>query len=292
MIRLEGVIPALVTPVNSDESLDEKGLNKLVNHLIGSGVSSIFALGSMGEFATLEEKEKIHLLEKTIEITDKRVPVLAGVSDTGTKKVIKNALKAKEVGADAVVSLPPFFYLLNQKAIINFYLDIAEASPLPLIIYNNPGMTKIKIELDSISTLSKHPNIIGVKDSSCDYPFFVKLIQLKSDKFTIFQGDERRLKDALLDGADGLVTGVGNTAIEIFVALYRAVKENRIEEAEELQNRVNKLLEFCKDSWIQAIKYGLKLRGICEEYTCRPFCPVDEDIRKRVETTLKELKIL
>lgn len=292
MIRLEGVIPALVTPVNNDESIDEKGLNRLVNHLITSGVSGIFALGSMGEFATLEEKEKIHLLEKTVEVVNRRVPVLAGVSDTGTKKVIKNALKAKEVGVDAVVSLPPFFYLLNQRAIINFYLDIAEASPLPLIIYNNPGMTKIKIELNSISVLSEHPNIIGIKDSSCDYSFFLNLIQLKSNKFSIFQGDEKRLKDALLAGADGLVTGVGNTAIKIFINLYRAIKENRVEDAEELQNKVNKLLEFCKDSWIQAIKYGLRLQGICEEYACRPFCPVDEDIRKRVETTLKELKIL
>lgn len=292
MIRLEGVIPALVTPVDSNESLDEKGLSKLINYLIDSGVSSIFALGSMGEFATLEEKEKIHLLEKTVELVNRKVPVLAGVSDTGTKKVIKNIQKAKEIGVDAVVSLPPFFYLLNQKAVINFYLDIAEASLLPVIIYNNPGMTKIKIELNSISVLSEHPNIIGIKDSSCNYSFFLNLIQLKSNKFSIFQGDEKRLKDALLAGADGLVTGVGNIAIKIFINLYKAIKENKIEEAERLQNKVNKLLEFCKESWIQAIKYGLKLQGICEEYTCRPFCPVDEDIREKVETTLKELKVL
>ncbi|MBC7319858.1 dihydrodipicolinate synthase family protein [bacterium] len=292
MKRLEGVIPALVTPINPDESVDERSLYHLVNYLLDAGVSGIFALGSMGEFATLEEKEKIHLLEKTVEIVDGKVPVLAGVSDTGTRKVIKNITEAKSAGVDTVVALPPFFYFLNQRAVIDFYLDISEASPLPVIIYHNPIMTKIKLEFDTIAELADHPNIIGIKDSSCDYKLFSKLLSLRNDKFSVFQGDERRLKEALLEGADGLVTGVGNLAIWIFVDLYKSAKEGNVKGVEELQNKVNKLLEFCKDSWIQAIKYGLKLQGICEEYVCRPFCPVDRDIKEKVMDTLKELNIL
>ena len=292
MINLEGVIPALVTPINSDESIDENGLIRLVTYLLDSGVSGIFPLGSMGEFAPLEDKARFHLLEKVIEVVNKKVTVLAGVSDTGTKRVIKNILKAKESGADAVVSLPPFFYLLNQKAILDFYTAVAEESPLPVIIYHNPTMTKIKIEFDTISQLSMHPNIVGIKDSSCDYNLFQQLLQLRTNKFSVFQGDERKLKEALLAGADGLVTGVGNVAIKIFVELYRSAKGNKVKEVEELQNKVNKLLEFCKDSLIQAIKYGLKLQGICEEYTCRPFCPIDEETRRSVEMILKELRII
>lgn len=292
MKRLEGVIPALVTPVKPDESVDESGLYRLVNYLLNAGVSGIFALGSMGEFATLEDREKIHLLEKVVEIVDSKVPVLAGVSDTGTKKVIKNIMEIKQLGVDAVVALPPFFYLLNQGAVRNFYIDIAEASPLPVVIYHNPGMTRFKFEFDTLVELSNHPNIIGLKDSSCDYEFFLKTLTLRDDNFSVLQGDERRLKEALLAGADGLVTGVGNVAIKIFVDLYKSAKEGDIKEVEEQQSRVNRLLEFCRDSWIQAIKYGLKLQGICKEYVCRPFCPVDEDTKKRVEDTLKEMKIL
>jgi 4-hydroxy-tetrahydrodipicolinate synthase len=290
--KITGVIPALVTPINSNEIIDEEGLIRLIKYLIDSGVTGIFPLGSMGEFAPLEEKERFDLLEKVVDIVNKRVPVLAGVSDTGTKRVIKNALKAKEIGADAVVALLPFFYFLNQRAILDFYMDVAEASLLPVVIYHNPTMTKIRIEFDTIAKLSEHNNIIGIKDSSCDYELFIKLLDLKSDKFFVLQGDERRLKEALLAGADGLVTGVGNVAIEIFVRLYKSAKENKVKEVEELQNKVNKLLSFCRDSWIQAIKYGLKLRGICEEYTCRPFCPVDEDTRSSVKTILEELRIL
>lgn len=292
MLKITGVVPALVTPINNNESIDELGLTKLIEYLINSGISGIFPLGSMGEFAPLEDKERFHLLEKVVAVVNKRVPVLAGVSDTGTKRVINNTLKAKEIGADAVVLLPPFFYLLNQKALSDFYIGIAERSPLPVVIYNNPIMTKIGLELNTILELSKHPNIIGIKDSSCNYDFFLQLLSLRSSKFLVLQGDERRLKEALLAGADGLVTGVGNVAIKIFTDLYQAAKEGKNREVDELQNKVNRLLKFCKDSWIQAIKYGLKLQGICEEYVCKPFCPIDEETRKTVESILRELKIL
>ncbi|MCX7795757.1 MAG: dihydrodipicolinate synthase family protein [bacterium] len=292
MLKIKGVIPALVTPIDNSESIDEKSLERLLEHLISSGVSGVFPLGSMGEFAPLEDKEKFYLLEKVVEVVNKRIPVLAGVSDTGTKRVIRNILKASEIGVDAVVSVPPFFYFLNQKGVSSFYTEIAERSPLPVVIYHNPIMTKIKLEFDTVAEISKHQNIIGIKDSSCDYEFFSKLLSLKSNKFFVLQGDERRLKEALLAGADGLVTGVGNVAIKIFIELYEATKERRIKEAEELQNKVNQLLRFCKDSWIQAIKYGLKLQGICDDYTCRPFCPADKDTKKTVESTLKELGIL
>lgn len=292
MLKITGVIPALVTPINNNESIDELGVTKLIEHLINLGVSGIFTLGSMGEFAPLEDRERFHLSEKVVEVVNKRVPVLAGVSDTGTKRVINNTLKAKEIGADAVVLLPPFFYLLNQKALSDFYIEIAERSPLPVIIYNNPIMTKVGLEFNTILELSKHPNIIGIKDSSCNYDFFLQLLNLRSSKFFVLQGDERRLKEALLAGADGLVTGVGNVAIKIFIDLYQAAKEGKDRELEELQNKVNRLLEFCKDSWIQAIKYGLKLQGICEEYACKPFCPIDGETRRKVETTLKEFGII
>lgn len=292
MLKIRGVIPALVTPIDNNETVDKNGLERLLEYLISSGISGVFPLGSMGEFAPLEDKERFYLLEKVVEIVNKRVPVLAGVSDTGTKRVINNILKASEIGADAVVSVPPFFYFLNQKGIFSFYTEIAERSPLPVVIYHNPIMTKIKLEFDTVIELSKHQNIIGIKDSSCDYEFFSKLLSLKSDKFFVLQGDERKLKEALLSGADGLVTGVGNVAIKIFIELYRAAKECKTEEVEDLQNKVNKLLEFCRDSWIQAIKYGLKLQGICDDYTCRPFCPADEETREKVESTLRELEIL
>ncbi len=292
MLKITGVIPALVTPINNDESIDELGVTKLIEYLINSGVSGIFPLGSMGEFAPLEDKERFHLLEKVVTVVNKRVPVLAGVSDTGTKRVISNILKAKEIGVDAVVSLPPFFYFLNQKAVFDFYTEIAERSLLPIIIYHNPTMTKIRVEFDTILELSKHPNIIGIKDSSCNYDFFSQLLGLRNSKFFVLQGDERRLKEALLAGADGLVTGVGNVAIKIFIDLYQTAKEGKNREVEELQNKVNRLLEFCKDSWIQAIKYGLKLQGICKEYTCKPFCPIDEETMKKVENILKEFGII
>ncbi|MGC8972148.1 MAG: dihydrodipicolinate synthase family protein [bacterium] len=292
MLKIRGVIPALVTPIDREESIDKEGVIKLVEYLINSGVSGVFPLGSMGEFAPLEDKERFYLLEKVVETVNRRVPVLAGVSDTGTKRIIHNILKANEIGANAVVSLPPFFYFLNQKTILDFYTEIAERSPLPLIIYHNPIMTKIRLEFNTILELSKHPNIIGIKDSSCDYNLFSKILSLKSDKFFVLQGDERRLKEALLAGADGLVTGVGNVAIKIFIEIYKVAKENNTREVEELQNKINKLLEFCKDSWIQAIKYGLKLQGICEDYVCKPFCPADEETEKTVELILRELRII
>lgn len=288
-----GVIPALTTPLHKDETIDEEGLSKLVEYHISAGVGGIFVLGSMGEFTALEDKEKWRLVKLTVEKVGERVPVLAGASDTGTKRVIKNVLMVKELGADAAVVLPPYFYFLpDQKEIFKFYADVAEKTKFPIVIYHNPVMTKVRIEFETIFKLSKIENIIGIKDSSGDYPLVEKLIkEIKGDSFFVFQGDERHLASAIVAGADGLVTGVGSLAPRIFVELYQAASRGDIKEANLGQEKVLKLLSFCGDSWIRAIKYGLKLLGLCEDYVCQPSTSLDDITKEKVKSVLKELRL-
>ena len=287
----KGVIPALATPLHKDETIDEEGLSRLIEYHISAGVGGIFVLGSMGEFAGLEDKEKWSLVKLTVEKVKGRVPVLAGASDTGTKRVIKNVLMIKELGADASVVLPPYFYFLpDQKEIFKFYADIAEKTEFPIVIYHNPVMTKVRVEFETIFRLSKIENIIGIKDSSGDYPLVERLIkEVKRDNFFVFQGDERRLAIACAGGADGLVTGVGSLAPRVFVELYRAALKGDIKEANIGQEKVLKLLSFCGDSWIRAIKYGLKLLGLCEDYVCQPSTSFDDITKEKVRFTLEGL---
>jgi len=287
----KGVIPALATPLHKDETIDEGGLSRLIEYHISAGVGGIFVLGSMGEFAVLEDEEKKCLVKLTIEKVRGRVPVLAGASDTGTKRVIKNVLMVKKLEADACVILPPYFYFLpDQKEIFKFYANVAEKTGFPIVIYHNPAMTKVHIEFKTIFKLSKIENIIGIKDSSGDFPLVEKLIrEVKRDNFFVFQGDERHLASAIAAGADGLVTGVGSLASHIFVELYRAASGGDLKEANLAQEKVLKLLSFCGNSWLRAIKYGLRLLGLCEGYVCQPSPGLDDITKRKVESVLEEL---
>ena len=151
-----------------DESVDEKGLRKLVNHLIDGGVDGVFVNGSMGCFALLTDAEQQRAIEIVADEVNGRVPVVAGISDSSTKRAIAKAKAVENLKVDFVTAVVPYFFRLTQQQGKKFFQEVADASPKPVLIYNNPYLTPLDFEAGTLLELAEEPNIVGLKDSNQD----------------------------------------------------------------------------------------------------------------------------
>ncbi|MGH9842873.1 MAG: dihydrodipicolinate synthase family protein [Blastocatellia bacterium] len=165
-LKLEGVIVPLLTPLRPDESLDEAGLERLIEHTLKGGASGVFLLGSTGEFALLSHETRFHLIRAARRIIKGRVPVLVGISEPGTRSAIAFGRRVVELGAEAVVATAPFYYNHSQTDLVAHFAAIAEDVAGPLVLYNIPRNVKVSLAAETVKRLMEIPNIIGLKDSA------------------------------------------------------------------------------------------------------------------------------
>ncbi|NDW09692.1 dihydrodipicolinate synthase family protein [Dysgonomonas sp. 520] len=292
-----GIIPPMITPLLDTDTLDEKGVENLVEHLIEGGVSGIFVLGTTGEAQHLSMKIKTELVVKTCACAKGRVPVLVGITDTSVYESIKLAKIAAEHGASAVVCAPPYYFALGQPELIEYYEFLANESPLPLYLYNMPSHTKTMIELGTVEVLAKHPNIVGLKDSSANGVYFCKLLNMFKDQpeFGLYVGPEEMMSSVALLGAHGGVSGGANVYPRIFVDLYNAAANKDVDKTIELQNKMicisNELFGIGKfgSSYIKGIKTALSLKGICSDHLAQPFNLFKNPEKEKVKAVVEHL---
>jgi 4-hydroxy-tetrahydrodipicolinate synthase len=294
---LRGIIPPMITPLLSTDTLDEKGVENLTEHLIAGGVNGIFILGTTGEAQHLSLKIKEELIRKTATCIRGRIPLLVGVTDTSLYESLKIARIAAENKATAVVAAPPYFFALGQPELIEYYEALAAQSPLPLYLYNMPSHTKTMIELDTVKALAQHPNIAGLKDSSANGVYFCKLLNLFIDRpnFGLYVGPEEMMASMVLMGAHGGVSGGANLYPGIFVQLYQAAEAKDVHKTRELQNRMIAIsrelygIGRFGSSYIKGIKTALSMKGICSDVLAQPFNRFQEPERERVKTAIEKL---
>ena len=299
---LRGIVPPMITPLLDTDTLDNKGVENLVEHLIDGGVDGIFILGTTGEAQHLSVKIKAELIKKTCECVKDRVPVLVGITDTSVYESIKLAQLAADCKAAAVVAAPPYYFALGQPELIEYYEVLADKSPLPLYLYNMPSHTKTMIEPATVAALSNHKNIVGLKDSSANGVYFCKLLTMFKDRpeFGLFVGPEEMMASVVLMGAHGGVSGGANVYPQIFVDVYNAAAGKNVDKTIELQNKMmcvsQELYGIGRfgSSYIKGIKTALSLKGICSDFLAQPFNlfkdPEKEKVKTAVETLDKLLK--
>lgn len=290
-MRPRGIIPPIGTPLEPDERVDESGLRRLVSYLLDSGVHGIFVNGSMGGFALLTDREQLRAVEIVVDEVNGRVPVIAGASDTGSRRVIEKAKEVEKLGPDYLAILPPYYYRLTQESSIGFFREVAQTVQKPVFIYDNPTAIGFKLDLESIVKLGEEPNIIGIKTSDQDGNFWCQLISRFrcSEEFTVLIGTELLVPIALIMGADGIVGGLHNIAPRIAVEVYRAVQAGDYNRAFELGDRLAKLCQIFSYGEIWGgFEAALQYLGICEKATARPYRSLEPAERKRVEVILKE----
>jgi 4-hydroxy-tetrahydrodipicolinate synthase len=296
---IRGIIPPLATPLTKADELDCGGLERLIEHVIGGGVHGLFLLGTCGEGPSLSYRLRRQVVENVCRQVDGRVPVLVSITDTSLAESLAAARHAAEAGADAVVLAPPFYYPIDQAALVAYVLQVVEATPLPIVLYNMPSLTKIAFEPASVRRLMQEEAIVGLKDSSGDLDYFQKIRQLCTPRpdWTLLMGPEHLLARSLELGGDGGVSGGANIFPQLFVQIYEAATAKQQDVLRHLVDKVDRLGQIYQfgpltaSSVIKGLKSGLAALGICGNCVAPPLESHTADEQQQVADVLRSLGV-
>jgi 4-hydroxy-tetrahydrodipicolinate synthase len=295
----EGVITPMVTPLINRENIDFKGLEKLLDHLINGGISGVFLMGTTGEGTSISPRMRKELIKYSVEYVKGRVPIFVSIADCCIEESLNMACYAKECGASYLVSALPFYLGLTQTEIIDYYTTIADNVPLPLFLYNIPAQTKLMISVEAVKTLAKHPNIIGMKDSSGNGTYFNTLLaEVKAEypDFTILVGPDEMLASTMALGGNGGVNSGSNLFPELYVNLFKACKAKDTERILKLQKLVMKVstevysVDKSSVSFLKGLKAALFTEGLITDYICEPLQKVNGTDLETIKKNVAELK--
>ena len=295
-MKLEGLIPPMVTPLDERRQLDPVGTEKMVAHLLDGGVDGIFLLGTTGEGPHLDYAVRTALVKTVCRLVKKRVPVLVGITETNLEAAVSFAKRCQAMGASGVVAAPPYYFQLTQEQCIDWYTELANRVPLPLVIYNMPAHTETVLAPETVAKLAAHPNIIGMKDSSSIIALFNKFrIALAPfrERFSLFMGPDEAMGEAVLLGADGGVCTGANLWPKAFSALYRAAKEGDLATVRELQAFTTassyKLYGLGQGQigFLQVVKCALAEMGLIQNVLAAPFQPLAAAAQKQLRRYLR-----
>lgn len=292
-IQLKGIIPPMVTPLDKNEDVDKKAIERVVNFLIKGGIHGIFPLGSTGEWYGLSFKQKKEIIETVVEVNNQRIPVYTGTGATTTKETISLTRLAAEIGVDAVSVITPVFISPNDEELYNHYQAIASSTDLPIILYNNPGRTGTNLSVDLVAKLSKIDNIVGIKDSSGDMTQGAEYIRRTDDDFAVLAGRDTLIFAFLSYGGKGAIAATANIVPQIVVKIYEEHQKGNYQEALKAQFQLAPLrMAFCLGSFPVVIKEGLNLLGMEVGPTLKPVEPLTEEAREKLRQILLDMQVL
>lgn len=262
---IRGIIPALIFCNDDRGRLSQETLERQVSYLVEAGVDGIFVNGTTGEGAVLSVDEKAEVMRQTAKIAGGRVTLYGVCLQPATDPVVEEAKLMADLGASYVAAVPPYYYQPSQEGIVAHFSRIADASPVPVMIYNIPQNTHSPMTVETVLELSKHPNIVGIKDSSGNFVDYHRIL-LATDpaEFACVQGEDLLDGAALAIGAPGVVTGLGNVRVEHYLEMFRAAEQGDLATIFGHQKRI---YEFAEVVWrlpgkvIPAVKAAAELLG-------------------------------
>ena len=275
----------------ADEQVDEAGLRRLVRYLLAAGVHGVFANGSMGIFALLTDDQQLRAIEVVVDEVAGRVPVVAGISDTGTRRVIEKARRVQRLGVDFLTALPPFYFSLTDRSATRFFSEVAAAVEKPLLLYNNPTLGRVDLSLTVLSQLADEPNIVGLKESNPDCRRWRELVRQLHGRgdFQVLIGTEVLAPTAVMLGADGVIGGSHNLAPRIALDVYEAAmagEHARAMESNERLVRLNSIFQF-GEIW-GAFEVALQFLEIGDKAAASPYASVTDEERLRIIQVLRD----
>ena len=298
-MKLTGLIPPMVTPLDEMRRLDKKGTKNMVNHLLKGGVDGIFLLGTTGEGPHLSYAIREELVKTVCGLVKGRVPVLVGITETDLDDAVAFAARCKAHGAAAVVAAPPYYFKLTQAECVAWFTEMADRLPLPLVIYDMPAHTDTVIEPATIAKLAAHPNIVAMKDSSSIIALFNKFrvaLEPYAEKFSLFMGPDEAMGEAVLLGADGGVCTGANLWSAQFKAMYLAAKAGDVEKVRRFQ-RFTTMSSYLlyglgqgQIGFLKGVKCALAEMGLVQNVLAAPFTPFVGAERRKVKAALKTLR--
>ncbi len=292
-MKLEGVYTALVTPMASDGSLDEKALRRLVDFQIEGGVQGLVPVGTTGESPTLDGEECKRVIQIVVEQSRGRVPVIAGAGSNATSEAVEYSRDAKEVGAVATLQVAPYYNKPTSEGFLRHFQAIADAVDLPLIVYNIAGRTGKNIDNPTMLELARHRNIVAVKEASGDIPQVMDLILRKPAAFTVLSGDDNLVLPIMALGGRGVISVASNIVPDRMVRFVGAMLKGDWDGARAMHYE---LLPLFKALFVETnpipIKAALAMKGMITEAYRLPMCPLAPKSRETLSAALKDSKIL
>lgn len=277
-MRWSGSICALVTPFDHEGSLDSEALAGLIDWHVASGTSALVIAGSTGEAALLDDSEYGSLLDAATKAAARRLPIIAGIGSPATARSIQLAKRAATAGADAVLAVTPYYVRPTQAGLVAHYLALAEASPLPIILYNVPGRTGCDLLPHTVSVLASHPNIVGIKEARAEPERMTALLSLQGPAFDVLSGDDGTGLRSMLAGARGVISVAANVVPEPFARLCGHALGGDTDAASAIDARLSALYEALgvESNPIPA-KFLLARLGRCRDVLRLPLQPLAPD---------------
>jgi 4-hydroxy-tetrahydrodipicolinate synthase len=290
--RFRGLGVALVTPFRANGAIDHAGLAKVIEHQIAGGIDYLVVMGTTGEAATLDAKEKKQLLAQVVEVTRNRVPIVLGIGGNNTAAVAEQFGSFELDGVDAVLSVSPYYNKPTQEGIYQHYKALAQASLRPIILYNVPGRTMSNIAAETTLRLARDfKNIIGIKEASGNLDQVGLILKHRPDGFLVLSGDDALTLPILAMGGDGVISVVGNGLPEEFGNLVHSALKGDFGTA---RKEHLKLIELITLLFVEGnpggIKEVLKTLGLCDVHMRLPLVPVSEATAKRIYHALADVE--
>ncbi|WP_437202828.1 dihydrodipicolinate synthase family protein [Planctomicrobium sp. SH664] len=296
--RFRGIVPPLVTPLCERDQLDLQGLDRLLDHQLQGGVHGLFMLGTTGEAPSLSYQLRRELITRVCRRIAGRIPVLVGITDTSFVESVHLAKHAADAGADALVLTAPYYFPAGQTELLGYVQRLVAELPLPLMLYNMPGLTKIWFEVDTVRKLADIDQVVGIKDSSGDIDYFRALLELRAQRpdWSFLIGQEAMLSTAIELGGQGAVAGGANVIPALFVECYQAAVAGNVERVRKLNQTIGefqKIYEIGKygSRFIKATKCALSVLSICDDFMAEPFNRFHPADREKVQRILGSLAI-
>ena len=287
----KGMATAIVTPMTAT-GIDYEALGRFIEFQIENGINAIVVMGTTGENATIEYEDQKEIIRFTVEKVAKRVPVIAGTGTNNTDHVLHNTRNACEVGADAVLVVTPYYNKATQNGLIAHFTAVADASTVPVIMYNVPGRTGCNMLPKTVAKLAEHPNIVGIKEATGNMAQMVEIMHLCGDKIDVYSGEDALTVPMLAMGAAGTISVISNIAPKESVAMTDAFFAGDLATAAKMQCDLLPLVNacFCEVNPIPA-KAGVSAMGFGEEHLRLPLTPMEDANRAVLYAEMRKLGI-
>ncbi len=290
---IKGSLVALVTPMDHEGGIDRQALKQLVEFHIAQGTDGIVAVGTTGESATLNFQEHADVIGDVVRLCAGRVPVIAGTGANSTREAIALTRDAAEAGADACLSVVPYYNKPTQEGLYRHFCAIVEAVELPLILYNVPGRTACDMLPQTVKRLAEIERIIGIKEAVGECERIAALLPLRSEGFAFYSGDDISACDALLMGADGVISVTANVVPAMMRRMCAAALAERKTDARVLQEQMMPLHHamFVEPNPIP-VKWALTRMGMIESSIRLPLTPLDDRFHQQVQRALADCGVM
>jgi 4-hydroxy-tetrahydrodipicolinate synthase len=290
--KFKGTGVAIVTPFKKSGAIDFESFENIVNHLILGGIDYLVVLGTTGESPTISKLEKKALIEFSVRVINKRVPLVVGIGGNSTSDVILAIHGTPFKGVDAVLSVCPYYSKPQQEGIYQHFKLIAEASPVPVILYTVPGRTGSNISAATTIKLAKDcPNIVGIKEASGNFDQIFQVIKNRPKDFLVISGDDGLTLPLIAAGADGVISVTANAYPEMFSKMVKLALDGDLKSARIIHY---KLIDFTNslfsDGSPSGIKAALEIKNLCHQFLRLPLVPVNQEAYKLIHTCIGQLE--